>query len=150
MVTGHESEFRRCLLELDVEGIMKLWKHVAPHLAETDPANALISLHIARVEAKYMPKKLKAYSVAWLADLGYQKIDGEWVSGLPKPKPVAESVGISSRSVGGLVLPLNKKIMTYMEDALLNTMAKGITEPQIQKENMLKAREKVRFKARLA
>ena len=63
---------------------------------------------------------------------------------------MAEAVGISSRSAGGYVMPINKKIMQYMEDALLNTMAKGITEPQIQKDAMLKARDKVRFKARMA
>lgn len=146
----HSSEFRRCLLELDVEGIMRLWAHVSPHLPQPTSAEALIQLHIARCEAKRFPLMAKAYSMAWLFDHGYQKIDGQWVSGLPKPKAVAESVGISSRSAGGYVLPINRKIMLYMEDALLNTMAKGVTEPLVQKEAMLKARDKVRFKARMA
>lgn len=149
-VNEHASEFRRCLLELDLDGITKIWRHVAPHLAEQSPKDTMISIHIARCEMKYIPKKAKTYSEAWLADLGYRKIDGKWVEGLPPPAVYADSVGISSRSASGYVLPLNQKIMTYMEDALLNTMAKGITEPRVQKENMMKAREKVRHKARLA
>lgn len=146
----HASEFRRCLLEMDVDGIMRLSRHVDPHLPVTSAAEALVSLHIARCEAKRFPLKAKDYSKAWLAEHGYQKIDGQWVSGLPKPQAVAEAVAISSRSAGGYVRPINQKIMQHMEDALLNTMAKGVTEPQIHKEAMLKARDKVRFKARLA
>ncbi len=146
----HNAEFRRCLLEMDVDGITRLARHVDPHIPAPTAADALVSLHIARCEAKYFPVKARKYSQAWLAEQGYQKIDGDWVAGLPKPKAVAESVGISSRSAGGYVLPLNRKIMHRMEDALLNTMAKGVTEPQIQKEAMLKARDKVRFKARMA
>ena len=145
----HATEFRRCLLEMDVAGIMRLWRHVSPHLPQPTEAEALIQLHIARCEAKRFPLKAKDYSKAWLADQGYQKIDGQWVSGLPKPKAVAEAVGISSRSAGGYVLPLNRKVMQHMGDALLNTLAKGVVEPQVQKEAMLKARDKVRFKARM-
>ena len=128
---------------------MKLWAHVAPHLANHSARDALLSLHIARCEAKYMPRKLKDWSAAFLADQGIQKIDGKWVAGLPKPAAVAEVVGISSQSISGRVLPFNRKVMTYMEDALLNTRAKGITEAPIQREAMLGARAKVRFKARL-
>jgi hypothetical protein len=146
----HAAEFRRCLLEMDVEGIMRLWSHVSPHLPQPTPAEAVIQLHIARCETRRFPKKAKDYSFAWLAEQGYQKIDGQWVSGLPKPKPVIEAVGISSRSASGYVLPINKKIMQYMEDALLNEMAKGVNEAPVQKEAMLKARDKVRFKARMA
>jgi hypothetical protein len=146
----HAAEFRRCLLEMDVNGIMRLWAHVSPHLPQPSGAEALIQLHIARCEARYFPKKAKDYSLSWLAEQGYQKIDGQWVSGVPSPKAVAEAVGISSRSASGYVLPINKKIMRYMEDALLNTMAKGVTEPLVQKDAMLKARDKVRFKARMA
>jgi len=146
----HSPEFRRCLLEMDVVGIMRLWRHVSPHLPQPSEAEALIQLHIARCEAKRFPQRAKAYSQAWLAEQGYQKIDGQWISGLPVAKPVAEAVGISSRSAGGYVLPFNKKIMQFMEDALLNAMAKGITEPPVQKEAMLRARDKVRFRARVA
>lgn len=146
----HSSEFRRCLLEMDVQGIMRVWRHVSPHLPQPTEAEAHVQLHIARCEAKGLPLKAKAYSTAWLAELGYQNIDGQWVSGLPAPKPIAEAVAISSRGAGGAVRPINVKIMRHMEDALLNSMAKGVTEAPMQREAMLKARDKVRFKARMA
>jgi hypothetical protein len=146
----YPSEFRRCLLEMDVEGIMRVWSHVSPHLPQPSPAEAAIQLHMARVEARYMPRKAKEYSASWLAEQGYAKIGGEWVHGISKPKPVVEAVGISSQGLGGIVRPINEKIMVYMEDALLNALAKGVNEPPMQKEAMLKARDKVRFKARMA
>lgn len=146
----HAAEFRRCLIEADVSGIMKVWAHTAPHLATASPADALLSLHIARCEAKYMPKKLKEWSTAFLADQGIQKLDGRWTAGLPKPTPIAEAVGISSRSAGGHVLRLNKSVMTHMRDALLNGLAKGIIEPPMQRELMHKARMKARFRDRVA
>lgn len=146
----HAAEFRRCLLEMDVEGIIRIHRHVSPHLPVPSAAEALVSLHIARCETKRFPLKGKAYSLAWLSDHGWEKHDGQWSQGLPRDQAVAEAVGISSRSLSGHVLPLNRKVMQYMEDALLNQMAKGVTEAPRQKEAMLKAREKVRFKARLA
>lgn len=146
----HSAEFRRCLVEADVAGIIELWAHVAPHLANQPPRVSLLALHIARCDAKYMPHKLKDWSIAFLADQGIQKIDGAWVAGLPKPAVIAEAVGIASRSLSGHVLPFNRKVMTCMEDALLNARAKGVNEAPMQKEQMLKARAKVRFKARMA
>ena len=149
MTSPHDSAFRRCLVEADVPGIMKLWVHVAPHLANQSPRDALLALHIARCDAKTIPVRLKEWSRAFLADQGIQKIDGVWVAGLPKPTLVAEAVGISSRTISNRVLPFNRKVMVSMEDALLNTRAKGITEAPMQKEAMLKARARVRFKARV-
>ena len=139
----HAAEFRRCLVEVDVKGIMKLWRHVAPHLANQTPEEALTALHMARCEAKSIHNKLKLYSVAWLAERGYQKVDGNWIHG-PKMPAVASAVGIASRSQDPAFA---KKITTAMQDALLNGLAKGIIEPPRQKELMLKARDRVRFKA---
>ena len=31
---NHAAEFRRCLEDLDVKGIQKLWKHVQPNLPQ--------------------------------------------------------------------------------------------------------------------
>jgi len=146
MDVGHAAEFRRCLIEADVVGIMAIWKHVAPHLADTSPADALCSLHIARVDAKTIPRKLKTYSAAWLAERGIQKIEGRWVTGLEKTNPVAESVGIASKSADPAFA---KKIVRGMEDALLNGLEKGIVEPPMQRELMLAARAKIRFRARV-
>jgi len=30
VAAAHAAEFRRCLVDLDVNGIIKLWEHVAP------------------------------------------------------------------------------------------------------------------------
>lgn len=143
----YAAEFRRCLIEIDVSGILKIWRHVMPHLATLGPSEALCALHIARCEARSVPEKLKLYSVAWLAERGWQKSDGQWIAGMPKSGPIAEAVGISSGTASGQVLPFNRKVMRAMQDALLNGLEKNITEPPMQRELMLKARAKVRDKA---
>jgi hypothetical protein len=141
----HASEVRRCLLESDLPGLLRVWAHVAPHLCELTPRESMIAMHMARCEAKRMPRKLKEYSQAWLAEIGVTKFDGRWVQGPPPTQLVSGSVGISSKSNDP---GFAKKIVTAMEDALLNAMAKGVEEPPMQKEAMLKARDKVRFKHR--
>lgn len=70
----HAAEFRRCLEQLDVPGIRKLWAHVSPHLAQpkTD-LEALTTLHIARTQAESLPLRLRQYSYKWLRerDVGF-------------------------------------------------------------------------------
>lgn len=139
----HADEFRRCLIEADVAGIMRVWAHVAPHLCNLSPGEALTALHIARIEAKSMPANLKRYSLAWLAERGFRKIDGRWVEGVPK-RAIAEAVGIASMSKDR---EFSKKIVRAMTDALLNGLAKGIVEPPMQRELMMKARSKIRARA---
>lgn len=148
MLQSISPAVRRCLLELDAEGLRRL--HRAEGKPEMSPADLHITMHIARCEARSMPRRAKDYSKAWLADHGWQKIDGHWSPGHPKPAVIAEAVGIMSTTLGGQVLPFNKLVMRGMEDALLNMRAKGVNEAPMQREAMLKAREKIRFKARLA
>lgn len=140
------SEFRRCLIDLDVSGMMKLWSHVAPDLADQSPKDALIAMHIARCEMKRISLKLKTYSRDWLQERGFRCIDGRWIEG-PEPGSVhAEAVGIAVKSRDPRVA---KRIHRAMEDALHNARAKGSTEPEIQRSVMLQARAKERFKMRL-
>lgn len=143
----HASEFRRCLLTADVAGIMRVWQATNPHLPQPSAADALIQLHMARVEAKTIPRKMKDYSIAFLDERGYRKIRGQWVHGAPKAVEVALSVGIASKSNYPAVKEIIERVM---QDALLNEMAKGTTEPEIQREKMLGARAKRRFKLRMA
>lgn len=143
----HGAEIRRCLVNLDLPGMMRLWAHVAPHLAGQAPKDALISMHIARCEMRTLPRKLKDYSREWLAERGYRNIDGKWVEGLPPPTVVADAVGIAVKSSHP---EIGKRIHAAMSDALENSLAKGVTEPEMQREAMLKARAKQRFKLRLA
>ena len=145
----YDAEFRRCLLQADLPGIMAVWKHVAPHLAAASPSEALCALHMARVGARRIPDKLKDWSRAWLAEQGYHLVDGKWIHTDLPVKVKSYAVGIASGNAAGVVLPFNRKIVRHMENALLDGLAKGITEPPMQREVMLKARAKVRFKARM-
>lgn len=145
-MTVHASEYRRCLLTADVATYLRLWAHTDPHVDQPTPAQAVVVLHMARVEAKYIPKKLKDYSKEFLAERGYRKIDGKWVEGVPKEIEIAGAAGIASKSRDAR---LSKKIVTAMSDAYLHAVAGGIAEPEIQKERMLKARQKIRDKAGL-
>jgi hypothetical protein len=147
---AHGAEFRRCLIQLDIPGLMKVWAHVAPHLANSDPRRALISAHMARVEMKKISPALRDYSIKWLADeANIRKIDGKWVEGVPKAAVIAEAVGISSRSLGNVRTALNGQVELYMLDGLETARAKGVTEPSEQKAAMMKRRADYRFKKRL-
>lgn len=144
---NHAEEFRRCLLTADVAGIMKVWAHVAPHLAQQTPLQAEIALHMARVEAVRIPRRLKEYSIAWLDERGYRKVDGQWIEGPPPASSVVEAAGIASKSSDPRVAA---RIVRAMEDAYLNARAKGIDDPVVQRELMLRERARQRFKMRLA
>jgi hypothetical protein len=65
----YADEYRRCLLELDVVGIRKLWAHTNPGLPQptTDDA-ALHTLHLARTMIEDFPAHLQDYSREWLKE----------------------------------------------------------------------------------
>jgi hypothetical protein len=141
-------EFRRCLVTMDVAGMITLWKRVAPNLPQYPPAETMMSMHMARLVSRTMPRKLKAYSTDWLKERGVEYIAGAWKIGKPKNESgIAEAVGIASKSISG-DLALSNRVVQAMSDSYLNSIAKGITEPPMQKELMLKARDRVRFKSR--
>ena len=141
------SEYRRCLLEMDVVGIMRLWSVTNPNHPQPSPDEALIQLHIARVEAKSMPRKAKLYSLDLLFERGFRLIKGKWVYGEPVPEDTGISVGIATNS---RIPQVRDRLLKAMKDAYLNEVAKGITDPDIQRTKMLAAREKQRFKLRMA
>lgn len=66
----HGAEFRRCLIEMDIDGMMRLWKHCAPHLADTNRKACEMSMHLARTKMETLPIKLKVYSQNWLNERG--------------------------------------------------------------------------------
>lgn len=73
----HAEEFLRCLLQLDVDGIMRIAQHVFP--PGTWPSNrseALASLHLARTKSAKVPERLKRYSQRWLNERGL----GSWLT----------------------------------------------------------------------
>lgn len=143
----HAADFRRCLLQMDVKGMMMHWAHVAPHLSNQSPREVLISMHIARCEMKQINRCLQDYSRAWLFERGYRKIDGKWLSGPPPDEVVASAVGIAVKSNYEVV---RRRIHDAMTDALENERAKGTMDPCMQRNAMLAARARQRFRLRMA
>jgi hypothetical protein len=110
------------------------------------PVEATVTMHIARVES-LLPATVTRYSRDWLADHGYVQVDGRWRrSDAQELKVFSDAVGIASTAHNRR---LKRLIEQGMSDALLNAMAKGITEPQIQKEKMLAARSRIKLRERL-
>ena len=68
---AHADSFRRCLLEGDVDGIIELWHHCAPHLACSSRKEAEYSFHLARTGAQSIPLRLRKYSARWLNERGF-------------------------------------------------------------------------------
>ena len=128
----HAAEFKRCVEELDVEGIRRLAAHVLPHLpAPNTDAEALTALHIARTQAEWLHLRHRAYSHRWLEERGLP-------SHLPdhlKPSaeqicPVVRSgVGISINFRDPLLRPAGELIRTAMSDVVENCFADGKQEP---------------------
>jgi hypothetical protein len=134
-------DVRRCLVTCDVAGLM-------PHLAqEIGPAGALIALHMARVEAAFIPDRLKRSSLAFLAARGVARVAGRWITDPQPSDEVISAAGIASRSADPRV---SQAIVRAMGDAYLDALAGGIDEPQVQKERMLKARARERFRMRIS
>ena len=148
MVEGllHAVELRRCLVDMDVSGMMKLWAHVSPHLANQSPGDALISMHMARCEMMRIEPGLRLYSQEWLFERGYRKIDGRWVNGPPPEETICGAVGIAVRSKYEAV---RHRIHDAMTDTLANEQAKGTTDPVQLRDAMLKARARQRFRLRM-
>jgi hypothetical protein len=140
----HAGEFRRCLEQLDVAAIRKLWRHVSPHLAQPkDDAEALISLHHARTQTESIPLKLRAWSHRWLLDHGMP-------SGLPdhlKARAerlyphVVEGVGISVNFRSPILQPITSHVRGAMEDAVSEAYADKRTEPAFLKARMQEAKQ---------
>jgi len=63
-------EIKRCLIELDVEGMKKVWNHVAPHLTIHGDGSILATMHLARTQMESCPMGIKLYSQRWLNERG--------------------------------------------------------------------------------
>jgi hypothetical protein len=141
----HEAEFRRCLLQADVSGIMRVWRATAPHLAQLTEKESLLALHMARVDAKSIPKRLKEYSLRLLEEHGIEKHNGKWTQGPPTKSVFSESVGIASMSMGPRT-QWNHSVMNIMRDGLYKAFSKGVVEPVEQRFIMLDERKKFKFR----
>lgn len=137
----HASALRRCLIDLDVKGIRRIWAAIAPHLPQLKPADALPALHLARTSAASVPFNLRAYSHRWLTERALP-------SHLPDNlKPKAERM--YPVVVGGVGISVNSKhievktgVQGAMEYSVLDSYANGDTEPDLVKRRMFEARDK--------
>jgi hypothetical protein len=142
----HATEVHRCLMTADVAGLLRIRAQTQPHLAGLAPAEALIALHMARVEARFMPHKLRQYSAVFLAERGYRRVEGRWITDPQPSGEVISAAGIASRSADPRV---SRRIVQAMGDAYLDAVAGGIDAPEVQKERMLRARARERFRMRI-
>lgn len=85
----HAAEFRRCLIDLDIEGARRLWRHVHPGWDQpTTDYEMLVLLHLARVRAMTIHPLLRDYSKEWLRERetgGYAKAVGVAVKNSHSP-----------------------------------------------------------------
>ena len=57
--------------------------------------------------------------------------------------PIVEAVGVSSATLDPNTVALSKEIEAAMSKAVLDSIAKGITDPVLMKAEIMKAREDV-------
>jgi hypothetical protein len=140
------NEFNRCLVELDVAAIRRLWAATSPgaHQPQSD-LEALIALHHARTQAESVPFNLRAYSHRWLCER-------DLPSGLPdelKPRAervypkIVEAVGVSVKAMSEASIPLAKAIERAMSDAVEEAYADGNRNSDFVKARMQEARARV-------
>jgi hypothetical protein len=142
----HAGEMRRCLVDCDVDAIMKLWAHIYPHLPVIkDKQQALITIHLSRTQAQNIPFKLRAYSHRWLLDHGYPSLLPDEL----KPKAdriypeVIEGVGIACGSKSPILKPIMPIVRGAMSDAVLECYAdKKSPDVPVVKARMFEAKDK--------
>lgn len=144
-------EFVQVLLTLNVGRFRAMKREAEPHLPELSAADALVALHMVRCMVPAITQQAREYSRRFLKEQGYEWINGRWEESATRATTVfAEAVGISSGARGsGRKGPLNREIEHAMSDAVLDCLAKGIREPQMQRERMMKARGRIRQRQRL-
>lgn len=143
----HAAEFRRCLTDLDVVQMRKLWQHVAPDMPQpASDREVLATLHSARTRSESITFALRAYSHRWLTDQ-------ELPSGLPDNlRPPAErlypktvgAVGLSVNFSSAWLKPAGEIISRAMRDAIMHEYSfDRVPDPVVVKRAMFAARDSV-------
>lgn len=139
----HSAEFRRCMVDLDIAAMRRLWQHVSPHLPQpkTDE-QTLAALHLARTQARSMPLKLRAYSHRWLTERGFpSQLPDRLRSKAERLYPVvSDAVGISINARSELIKPIVPLLRGAMENAVLESYADGQKDPSIIRVRMNEAK----------
>lgn len=137
------DEIRRCLIDLDIDGIARVWGRVWPGLpVPATRGEVLVALHIARTSAISVPLRLRAYSHRWLTDNGYP-------SQLPdRLKPRAEKLYPRTESAVGVAVTSKYPVVKHaIQDAMVNAVLEAYAdghanEPEKVRARMLEARRR--------
>lgn len=139
------AAFRRLLEAGDVDGLVKAWAAVAPHLPRPETREqAEIAMHVARTAAISIEFRHRAWSHRWLTER-------DLPSHLPddlKPKAermyprIVEGVGISVNVRNPLLKPAAVEVRKAMEVAVEESFADGKKDPAFVTARMQEAREK--------
>lgn len=144
---NYSAEFRRCLVDCDIQGIRKIWAHVSPNMPspETDEA-ALICIHMTRTATERLPFRFRAYSHSWLTERAMRSL-------LPDElKPRAErmyqrivsAVGICVAGLGNKKTDYHHYVSTKLCELVADMYADGIEDPVIVSARMKELHDRLR------
>lgn len=128
----HAEEMRRCLVDFDIDGIRKLWRHVSPNMPQPESdAEALISIHMARTATERLPFRFRAYSHSWLTERKYpSQLPDELKPRAERMYPrIVSAVGICVASVSNRKTDYHRYVMGKLADVVENFYADGIEDP---------------------
>ena len=145
------SALSDCLEGGDVHRLRSIWAQVFPKMPQPKThEEAEVVFHQARAAANSVSAYRRQYSHVWLCERGFK-------SDLPyELKSKAEQQGrpVIVEAVGIAVKSFNRSqegrervtaIRTAMENAVLQAMGDGVTDPDVVRTQMMRAREKMRM-----
>jgi hypothetical protein len=110
----HQQEVLRCLIALDVAGIRRVWKNIAPHLDQPESDwDALRTMHEARIRMARISPQQKRYSEHWLRDL-------------ENKTKIAAAVGIAVKALGGDNVERANQVQAAMSEAVIVAVRDGV------------------------
>jgi hypothetical protein len=139
----YSDQFRDCLIDLDVEGALRIWMHMFPQMPQPERRDALTVIHMARTAMVSVPTLKRFYSHRWCCDEGVP-------SQLPDDlRPKAERIYPSFSSAVGIAVEANRRhlettkaITQVMREAVLEAYADGHKdEPQVVHARMMEKRK---------
>jgi len=139
-----------CLEGGDVRRLLGIWAQVYPTMPQPKSLEeAEVVFHQARAAANSVSAYRRQYSHVWLrergfkSDLPYELRSRAEQQGRPV---IVEAVGIAVKSFNSSKEGRERvtAIRTAMENAVLDAMGDGVTDPDVVRAQMMAAREKMR------
>lgn len=144
---NHSAEFRRCLVDCDVQGVMKIWAHVNPSMPrpETDE-DALICIHMTRTATERLPFRFRAYSHSWLTERKLRSLLPDKL--LPRAERmyprIVSAVGICVATLGNRKTDYHHAVSTALCEAVADMYADGIEDPVLISARMKEIHDRMR------